>query len=344
MNWYKRAQLNISLDNLDLNDLNRIETDCKNTIIILNNLKEMFPTGKFNSSVRQIDMLIKEGPVIRFFVLYDNIKDKIDKLKIYFREDFIISLGIKIEGFLQSSGFDYFEYGEFKQKVPNLYKIISDKFVPAEKTVDMINLGILAGSPDNLINLIEYNVLSKIDVQKVKIKYEDNPIYREMKEKVLSEKIDIDGAVDLFKNNVDNITIDKKEKELLFSEFKGWFWKNKPDVEFEQNIENALSKFYEEEKDKVEKEIKETGRDPYVFYRDMNPKREGKGKYVINVKDLEPVIMRWGDFSVLVRYQTGRMVYPASKIVEWDESEIDDDQSYNFFNQMDGIRDLSVIG
>jgi hypothetical protein len=347
MNWYKKAQVPYGLENVDSKRLNLLEASLYNCARTIESLKKHFPTAKFYTPAKQLDLFLKQDPYVWFYVLYDDVKNNLAIWKNFFTDGDrpIVSLGVEIKGFIQKNGFDYSTVGPYKQQVPNLYRMSPEgKFIPAEKTVDVINLGLIASGSENILHLIYWNSLRNIQMLHAWLKYENHPLIKQLQQHILQNGLSPSEAFKLIDSNVGQIAKNPDQAEMLSKAFGKWYWDVQSPDKRQEAMDELISNFARETQEDAQKQIEETGRDPYLFYAGMNPHEEGAGKFVDDIKNLQNALMEWGDFNVVVRYQGGRMIYPASQVVEWENAGPDDDRAYQFINQMGGIRDMFIQG
>ena len=278
-------------------------------------LKHKFPKAQFQTTLRQLDQWQKYGPQVSFLVPYNQLNlEEFKKMQNTKTEK-----GVIIKGYAESSGFD-----------DTLYTLENNKWIPAEKPEWIFGFE----DADNLASLIWFNVLSRIDSVLMWRKYTKDPSLLQKLQLIDSHDLTAKDGMDILEEHQ---FASRYEKEVFMNAYREWWWgqnrTNKKSKEFfENSLDNALEQFNQETRDKPDK---------YAYNIGMDPNQNGKGKF-IDIELVKQAYEMYGDFKVVVRYQDGRMIYPASEIMRLSEAPPDDDQSYKFHNQLNGIRDMFI--
>lgn len=323
MNWYqtfneKYAQSQSvpnggSFDRLSDDQLLLMKDQCNEGIHHIERIIAVFGKASFATTMRQPDLWLDMGPQI-LFCLYG--KD-VDVTQFIQFQEYTTRYGIQVRGFVKSSGFD-----------DTLYIWSKNKWIPAEKPTWLGGFE----SGKNLAGLIGFNVLRKVQSNLVWRRYTKVPAIRNLLETADEYRLSVQDTKEMFKDyRFDN----EGDRENFMSAMGDWWWgsarKNKATQE---DFTRMFSKV-QEEFDRTK------GSGNYVYDLTMDPNGNGSGKY-ISEELIEQAFRTYGDFDVLVRYQAGRQFYRASEIVRFMHSQPDDDQAYEFYNQLNGIRDFST--
>ena len=336
MNWYKRAQSQQQINELER--LSRFQKQANNSRQIISNLGKTFPNARFYSTTENFDNLIKHEFMqhVYLIVMWDDVKDQKSYYH-YFERPFIVYQDIQVHCFIQSHGFDYEEKGDIK--VPNIYSMSQGEFIPIEKTEEITTVSMFADSPDNVMYKIEWNSLRQIQQQKIEVQYNEHPLVKEIENKI-TNGLSIDGAIKMLDLMYRQYSITDEKKSFIREIITKFYWANRPKEEFINKLQESMGELQQE----TEKEQIETGRDPYLYYLDLDPNNEGAGKFLIDT-DIPKAFSKWGEFNIVIRYHAGRMIYPASKVSKWlTSNDPDDDMAYNFEHQLNGIRDMFIAG
>ncbi|MFA5759955.1 MAG: hypothetical protein WC942_11445 [Clostridia bacterium] len=350
MNWYKKANKDNFLEsdpkNLSFEEIEKLINYSYASIDFLiklyKELSKITKDIKVGSSFRNIKNLFKYGPYIYAIVWGENIiNNKEHFLQIQsWTDSYGEKIGIDVDIYIQKSGFDN-EETKNGIVVPTLYKIDENFNLIRTENVEKAalarqNINFL----ENETNLIKENTARKLEIKKSEKIIEKfyNEALEEAKSNIIIGTMDLKEAIiflqkELKNNNANNEVI-KNSSEIL----KNWYWKEyASEEEFSQTMEKAMNEVYNSQPQMTEEQKMRQ----YEYFLDMDPKKEGMGKF-INEDMIEKAYNKWGDFYVTVRYNNGRLKYPAKDIVGFLHADIDDDKAYIFENQMNGIRDMYV--
>lgn len=282
----------------------------------------------FQTTLRQDDLLSRYGAKIVFVVKHKNLNNT------FYQYSNNVVNGIKIDGYIKSSGFS-----------EQLYRLSDGKYIPAELEPWVFQFD----GAENIIQLIGYNVTRQVEKELVKKKYFSLPVFQELLREVNSKDLPVKQAVELFKRVPLNIPMADWERTALQEAFVDWWWARKGKAEQWAAIEKAIENMATEEG----MDLKQTGNitritapkgSNYDYDLTLTP-QQGKGKY-LTLEMVEQAYRIYGeDFKVVIKYQNGpRMIYLASQIINWVKSGLEDDEAYEFFNQNGGIRELWIAG
>ncbi len=288
---------------------------------LIRQLMAKFPSALFQTTLRQRDWVQHHGPKL-VFVIFEQDVNPVEFQKY---QQFMSDSGVEVRGYIRRSGFDN-----------DVFVYDGDKLIPGEleswAKYDHGGGDVVPNFEDgrNLIGLIWNNTILHIDKHLMWKKHVKNPRILQVLEHIDENDIDVKQGEQLL-----------METGILpfgggfFQGFREWWWgsnrkSGKSRGDMIQGIEQAMGDFQNEV---------QSNPDQYVYNISMNPTTDGKGKE-IDLELLQQAFEIHGDFNVLVRYQAGRIIYPASKIAEWAAGS--DDMSYNFFNQLGGIRDMYI--
>lgn len=318
----KRASLSW-ISTLGIDELIKIRQQATESIGWMQHVQLIFPGSLFLTTLRSTSLIKEFGPKCAFVIFYNRIKD-IDK----FRElqYFVTPRNVEFCGYARSSGYD-----------ETFYRYQENKWIPIEKDDWLYGTG---EDIENLIDLIWFNVIKgEIDPEIIWRKYSSSSRFQKALEEINDKDIGIKNGEKLILEAIPEYLDDNLKNDLIVA-YNKWWWSRKSTEFLQESINKAIDEF----KDKTEQEqiSAKPSEDPYVYNISMNPRTEGNGKF-IDFELTQQAYEMYGDFNITVRYNNGRVNYSASQIIEFLKPEHkDDDMAFNFFNQLDGIRDMYI--
>lgn len=349
--WYKKFNqkdnfLRADPDNLSVPEIERLLQLSKGALELLNFINDRFSNIekqlRVGSTFEDMESLFKYGPYVFIVIWGETFKEhqqKIIKLQqiINHKAD---EVNINFNIYIQGSGFDIVETDKGGY-IPsfwildngNLYKAESAGITSfAQKNITF---------PDNLSYLIKLNMETDLYIKRAShiIQEHHSDIFENIKRNIMSENIDLKSGIQMLRQQLSRREKDTSVVEFSDDVLRMWYWKEYRGGErIEEQLEQAMGDLFESQPHLTEEQRARQ----YEYFIDMDPRGEGGGKF-IDVDTLKKAYNQWGDFDVIVRYNDGRLSYPASDIIKFLSYGIDDDRAYAFFNQMGGIRDMFVV-
>lgn len=316
MKWLKKLYASnlgkVKYSDYSLKELDKLIKTCTEIQNWIIHLKKQLPDALFSTNITNVSDLINNSPIINFVVDYNKYKDHIIEYLKY--QNIKGSENIQINGFLRTTGYDHQTVYQLNEQ-NKLIKSVYSKELFFE-------------SSENVLYLIQYNTIRPLENAKSWKLYSNDQHIQNTLKLIEEYNLSIKDAEQLF---LDVLPNNIKNKNSFIEAFREWYWSSKNLEDFRQHLESAAIKFNQE---------LNNNKNTYIYDMTMNPRTEGGGKF-IDLDILEEAYKHYGDFKVVIRYRLGRVVYNASDVVRFKSS--NDDESFQFFDQLDGIRDIFIF-
>ena len=309
------------ISTLELNEVMKIRKQATEAIMTMEHIKSIFPTALFMTSLRDIGEIQQFGANIGFVLFYKQI-DNLEKFKQM--QHFTTENGINVYGYARSNGFD-----------ETFYQLNEDKWIPVETDNWVFGTG---EGIRNLVGLILSNTIENaVDPELMWRRYSILPNVQKAFKYIMDNNISIKDGYKIIEKALPS-GMNPQHTSAFLRAYNVWWWSHKSADEFHETLSKAIDEF--ESQVAEEQSNAKPSEDPYVYNISMDPKTQGVGKF-IDMELAKQAFDIYGDFNITIRYQMGRLDYPVSQIVGFFNSP-DDDMSFNFFNQLNGIRDMYI--
>jgi len=310
MNWYRSIKIadSKSIKTMSQEVLEHYLKICLEAQSAIWKIESYFSTARINSTCRGWDTLEKYGPIVSFIIYYDDIKDNLHWVHELEKQ----RNNVKIEGFIQKDSNDV-SRDKYDNVYPNLYKIDKNgQVVRHEYSNATRSLSFASGSASNIVYLIQHNVINrKLKPQIEFLKYRQKDWLKDVLIQTKEKNLSAPQGIKLLKQKAYANNVPPNEITSLDMWYRDWHW-NQPGSENTINsIMEAVMKMEEEK----QKETKQTGINPYIYYPGQNPHKEGAGKF-ITIEDVIAAYGKYGDFSVIARGNQARNQYSASQFAK----------------------------